>query len=468
LIIFKKNKIFLFKKNKKKSQITRTLRNSFIFNENLCMGCNACVVACNLENSQLQTKNWRTVNTFNKNKISGLPLVHLSLACNHCDSAPCMKNCPAKAYSRNEETGAVIHDAKKCIGCKYCTWVCPFDAPVYSMQKGVVEKCTFCTSRISEGKKTACATLCPTGALDFRKIDEDAEIVKTSGLLETTFFPKIKIIKKRTDTFFATNAPQKTEVELIKELETKNNFMEKIDIRKEWTLGLFTVLITFLGGLFVSTFLQERELNSIVFSIISIPLIVLSSLHLGRKEKAWRAIINLRNSWLSREIFFFSSFVGFGFIFLQFNEIELFGWLAIVSALLCFISVDMVYSPKAIQPIQLIHSSLVTFSAIFFIAFFLKIWELVSLIIFLKMMLYFSRKLKFTFLKKKNNYLVTICKITFSLIIPIILWIYNPAFGYYYLATSFLIGEIIDRMEFYNELRVITPQILQNEAIETH
>ena len=156
-------------------------KNIFIFDYNQCVGCHACVVACINENGFQEPKQWRNIHQSNNTHFPQLPLFYLSLACNHCADAPCLKNCPANAYSRDEKTGAVIHHSEKCIGCQYCTWACPYDAPKFNPKEGIIEKCTFCNNRIEENLKPACANLCPTGALDFTLVElSRQESVKSS------------------------------------------------------------------------------------------------------------------------------------------------------------------------------------------------------------------------------------------------------------------------------------------------
>ena len=139
--------------------------NSFVFDPNRCTGCGACQLACSIENQLGPAKSWRRIETFNPRNHPQAPVFHLSLACNHCNEPACMYACPALAYSRDGRTGAVILDENKCIGCKYCSWACPFDAPRFDAARGVMSKCTFCNHRLADGLAPACASLCPTGAL---------------------------------------------------------------------------------------------------------------------------------------------------------------------------------------------------------------------------------------------------------------------------------------------------------------
>jgi len=130
------------------------MRRGFIYNQNKCVGCNACRVACVLENGWNVTP--RMVYTFNNEINTGIPLVNLSLACNHCEEPVCLEGCPSNAYFRDETTGAIVINDNKCIGCKYCKWNCPFDAPKFDQGKKVIGKCNLCYTGLIEGRMPAC------------------------------------------------------------------------------------------------------------------------------------------------------------------------------------------------------------------------------------------------------------------------------------------------------------------------
>ncbi|MCJ7496602.1 MAG: 4Fe-4S dicluster domain-containing protein, partial [candidate division Zixibacteria bacterium] len=72
------------------------------------------------------------------------------------------------------ENGPVIYHDKRCMGCRYCIQACPFGVPTYEWKstKPLVKKCTMCAERHKEGKITACAEACPTGATIFGDRDE--------------------------------------------------------------------------------------------------------------------------------------------------------------------------------------------------------------------------------------------------------------------------------------------------------
>ncbi len=132
-----------------------------------CTGCSACAIACRSENLVDAQIDWRRIHTFNEQNLPEAAVFHYSLACNHCLDPACLYGCPANAYSKDPSTGAVLIDDDSCIGCRYCTWVCPYGAPQFNPASGIVEKCTFCSHRLVEGLQPACVESCPVDALGF-------------------------------------------------------------------------------------------------------------------------------------------------------------------------------------------------------------------------------------------------------------------------------------------------------------
>jgi len=144
------------------------MREGFIFNHNKCVSCKACSAACILENGWAISP--RNIYTYNSEAESSLHLINLALACNHCESAVCMVGCPSSAYKRDPVTGAIILDEIKCIGCRYCQWNCPYDAPKYDHEKKTITKCNLCYNGLKTGRQPACSSACPTGALRFGQL----------------------------------------------------------------------------------------------------------------------------------------------------------------------------------------------------------------------------------------------------------------------------------------------------------
>ena len=70
--------------------------------------------------------------------------MNVSMACMHCGDAPCANACPVAAITKRNADGIVVVDQNKCIGCGFCTWACPFNAPQLSTAAGKMQKCNFC------------------------------------------------------------------------------------------------------------------------------------------------------------------------------------------------------------------------------------------------------------------------------------------------------------------------------------
>lgn len=124
------------------------------------------------------------------------------LLCNHCDNPPCVKVCPTQATWKREEDGIVMMDWHRCIGCRYCMAACPYGSRSFNWRdprpriaeiqtgfptrtRGVVEKCTFCETRLAEGKIPACVEACEAGALVFGDLEDPHSEVRR--LLEENF-----------------------------------------------------------------------------------------------------------------------------------------------------------------------------------------------------------------------------------------------------------------------------------------
>jgi Fe-S-cluster-containing dehydrogenase component len=111
-----------------------------------------------------------------RGKYPEITSVNVSLACMHCGDAPCVKACPRQALSKKDESGTVVVDKQKCVGCMLCLWACPFGAPQLGTN-GKMEKCNFCEER-PLGMKRACEEICPTQAIVSGPIVELSKIAK--------------------------------------------------------------------------------------------------------------------------------------------------------------------------------------------------------------------------------------------------------------------------------------------------
>ena len=109
--------------------------------------------------------------------------LHFPRSCLHCETPACVTVCPTGASYKRAEDGIVLVDEDKCIGCKLCSWACPYGAREYSEVEGVMKKCTLCVDRVyndrldEADRQPACVQACPTKARHFGDLgDPDSDV----------------------------------------------------------------------------------------------------------------------------------------------------------------------------------------------------------------------------------------------------------------------------------------------------
>ena len=144
----------------------------FLIDQRLCVGCKACEVACKTRNKlESPGPRIRRVRASEEGTFPDTRIINMSLSCMHCAKPACVESCPAGALTKSEEDGVVRCDVTKCIGCKMCSQVCPFDAPSYRSDN-THAKCDLCTDRRVMGLKPACVTTCFNHALTAGTMEE--------------------------------------------------------------------------------------------------------------------------------------------------------------------------------------------------------------------------------------------------------------------------------------------------------
>ncbi len=150
---------------------------AMLYDSTKCVGCNACTVACRDWNKtsvepdengyydapeELTADTWTLIQLYQ----DGEEHAFVKRQCMHCVDPGCVSGCPVHALEKTAE-GPVTYDASRCIGCRYCMYACPFHVPRFEWDETlpVIAKCTLCADRIQQGDGTACAEICPTGAL---------------------------------------------------------------------------------------------------------------------------------------------------------------------------------------------------------------------------------------------------------------------------------------------------------------
>lgn len=165
-----------------------------------CIGCKACMAACKRENKLPVESTLGDAETFgsplydsprelsehtytliqlHRDAQSG-ETTFVKKQCMHCIDAACQSACIVGALKK-QKNGAVQYDAGMCMGCRYCMVACPFGVPQFEWHKAIpsIRKCTLCSeSRLAKGQPTACAGVCPAGAITFGKRSELLKIAR--------------------------------------------------------------------------------------------------------------------------------------------------------------------------------------------------------------------------------------------------------------------------------------------------
>lgn len=204
----------------------------------ICVGCHACVTSC---------KEWNTggysaplsdhdpygsdpsgawlnrVHSYEVTNDAGAArTVHFPRSCLHCEEPACVTVCPTGASYKRAEDGIVLVNPDTCIGCKLCSWACPYGAREYDHDDGVMKKCTLCVDRIynetlaEEDRVPACVRACPTGARAFGDLgDPDSAVSQSVAdrggfdlLEEFGYKPVNKYLPPRENVVPATVAPE--------------------------------------------------------------------------------------------------------------------------------------------------------------------------------------------------------------------------------------------------------------------
>ncbi len=275
-----------------------------------CSGCKACVVACHTLNGLDETETWRDVGLLIGGSRAAPVMQHVTAACHHCLQPACMIACPVNAYEKDPVTGIVKHLDDQCFGCQYCTLACPYDVPKYHAGKGIVRKCDMCSSRLAVGEPPACVQSCPHEAISIRVVDREqvVEDAETAVFLPAAPDPQITL----PTTTYKTRRP------FPRNLLPADYFRVNSQ-HAHWPLVVMLVLTQLSVGAFVVGLVLENWLSPQLLATLR-PLhaaaalgfgllaLAASLFHLGRPQFAFRAVLGLRHSWLSREIVAFGAF----------------------------------------------------------------------------------------------------------------------------------------------------------------
>ncbi len=144
----------------------------FVHNNVDCIGCRACEIACKDKNGLSAGPRFRRVQSIEGGTFPEVYAYKVNMSCNHCREPACLPTCPTGAIFKRKEDGIVDIDSTLCIGCRRCEAACPYGAPQFDVEDGLVKKCNMCVDEIDAGRKPYCVMACMMRVLDIGPIDE--------------------------------------------------------------------------------------------------------------------------------------------------------------------------------------------------------------------------------------------------------------------------------------------------------
>ncbi len=321
-----------------------------------CVGCQACATSCKEWNTGGYSAPLTDQEPYGAdphgawlNRVHGYEVgegeagrtVHFPRSCLHCETPACVTVCPTGASYKRAEDGIVLVNPDTCIGCKLCSWACPYGAREYDYSDGVMKKCTLCVDRIynetfaPEDRVPACVRACPTGARHFGDLGDPDSAVSQAGGGARRLRSAAGVRLQAGQQVPAAAAAREREAEAAVEpvpprrdgARTARRWPGRAAVRlgRPRAVALITPHASRLFGDPVHDGVRrglraarvagarrrpgcgadaDRWLGlagfGLALALITAGLLS-STAHLGRPERAWRAFSQWRTSWLSRE-----------------------------------------------------------------------------------------------------------------------------------------------------------------------
>ncbi len=326
-----------------------TPRYGMVVDVNRCVGCQTCTIACKHWNDTQPGVQWRSVLDVETGKFPDVERLFLVVGCQHCAEPPCVPVCPTGA-TRQRADGLVTMDYDVCVGCASCAVACPYQArtivhghkwyygeatPQEEMarrreREGVAQKCTFCIDKIDEATEAgltpgedleitpACAASCISQAIRFGDFNDPASTV-SKLTQERPYFrlheelgtdPQIKYL-------YSTPAIPGRSAELNefdddRLADPANPLVGKLQKFWDWRAAMNWCFGGLSSGFAVTGWLAylfaglpAQTLAYMNFGAAALMAVGLFFvwLKIGRKFRAWRAIMRPQTSWMTRELY---------------------------------------------------------------------------------------------------------------------------------------------------------------------
>jgi Fe-S-cluster-containing dehydrogenase component/DMSO reductase anchor subunit len=258
---------------------------------------------------------WRTVGLVHGGTGKAPVQQTITTSCHHCVEPACMQGCPTKAYEKDPVTGIVKHLDDQCFGCQYCTLMCPYDAPKYNAERGIVRKCDMCSDRLAHGEAPACVQSCPNGAISIRVVDHESVVASSDVGMFVPGAPDPEHTLPTTQ--------YKTQRALPSNLRPADFYHTKAEHSHPPLVIMLTLTQLAVGAFVVAGAAEHlsaapvgnRLLQASYAVAVTLAALGASVFHLGRPLLAYRAVLNLRTSWLSREALVFGLFAKLAIVY---------------------------------------------------------------------------------------------------------------------------------------------------------
>ena len=220
-----------------------------------------------------------------------------------------------KRTTKDPVTGIVVHLDDQCIGCKYCTMMCPYEVPQYSKRLGIVRKCDMCHQRLRVGEAPACVQACPNEAIAISVEDTDTCDFEPNDRL-VAGAPPSRITRPTTLYESTRNAsclqPNPQDAGIDQPAEDHWPLAAML-VATQASVGILLfertgALVSALAGW--SWPLLVTQISAVSALLVAAVGMNLAPLHLGQPLRAWRVFLGLRTSWLSREAVVLGKYMG--------------------------------------------------------------------------------------------------------------------------------------------------------------